>query len=166
MMVLVPTIVHREVMTQNGPGTAPGSQRVFGAKGVGNWIELPLSLSRCEGSLDNGKRQNGKSVKIFGLLDGPRNPAAPNDLHHGIGNPLSGMIADPDRHARNSLLATCGTAARHFPQDLESWTHTNKGRRWGKRREEDNFPASRGNERETELTLPYGYPSCGEEERN
>jgi hypothetical protein len=29
-----------------------------------------------------------------------------------IGNPLSGMIADPERHARNSLLATCGTAAR------------------------------------------------------
>jgi hypothetical protein len=66
-----------------------------------------LSLSRCEGSLDNGK--NGK---LFGLLGGPRNLAAPNDMHHGIGNPLSGMIADPDRHERNSLLATCGTAAR------------------------------------------------------
>jgi hypothetical protein len=35
---------------------------------------------------------------------------------------------------------------------------TNKGRRLGKRREEDNFPASHGNKRESELTLPYGYP--------
>jgi hypothetical protein len=34
----------------------------------------------------------------------------------------------------------------------------------GKRREEDNFPASHGNKRESELTLPYGYPSRGEEE--
>jgi hypothetical protein len=73
-----------------------------------------LSLSRCEGSLDNGKTANGK---LFGLLDGPRNLAAPNDMHHGIGNPLSGMIADPDRHARNSLLATCGIAARSAVAD-------------------------------------------------
>jgi hypothetical protein len=36
----------------------------------------------------------------------------------------------------------------------------------GKGREEDNVPASHGNERETELTLPYGYRSCEEEERN
>jgi hypothetical protein len=36
----------------------------------------------------------------------------------------------------------------------------------GKRREEDNVPASHGNERETELTLPYGYLSCEEEKRN
>jgi hypothetical protein len=44
--------------------------------------------------------------------------------------------------------------------------HTNKGRRLEKRREEDNVPASHGNERETELTLPYGYLSCEEEKRN
>ncbi|KAH0818462.1 hypothetical protein GEV33_004329 [Tenebrio molitor] len=48
--------------------------------------------------------------------------------------------------------------------DLIGWTH--KGRRLGKGREEDNVPASHGNERETELTLPYGYRSCEEEERN
>jgi hypothetical protein len=41
-----------------------------------------------------------------------------------------------------------------------------KGRRLGKRREKDNVPASHGNKRESELTLPYGYPSCEEEERN
>jgi hypothetical protein len=46
-----------------------------------------------------------------------------------------------------------------FPQDLIGWTHTNKGRRLGKGREEDNVPASHGNERETELTLPYSYLS-------
>jgi hypothetical protein len=41
-----------------------------------------------------------------------------------------------------------------------------KGRRLGKRREEDNVPASHGNEGEAELTLPYGYLSCEEEKRN
>jgi hypothetical protein len=34
-----------------------------------------------------------------------------------IGNPLSGMIADPEHHARNSHLATCGTAARSAVAD-------------------------------------------------
>ncbi|KAH0822445.1 hypothetical protein GEV33_000346 [Tenebrio molitor] len=34
-----------------------------------------------------------------------------------IGNPLSGMIADPERHARDSQLATCGTAARSAVAD-------------------------------------------------
>jgi hypothetical protein len=53
-----------------------------------------------------------------------------------------------------------------FRRILNVWTHMNKGRRLGKRREEDNVPASHGNEREAELTLPYGYPSCEEEERN
>ncbi|KAH0820330.1 hypothetical protein GEV33_002461 [Tenebrio molitor] len=42
---------------------------------------------------------------------------APDDMHRGIGNPLSGMIADPDRHARNSHLATCGPAARSAVAD-------------------------------------------------
>jgi hypothetical protein len=42
----------------------------------------------------------------------------------------------------------------HFPQSRKGWTHKNKGRRLGKGREEDNFPASHGNEREAELTLP------------
>jgi hypothetical protein len=41
-----------------------------------------------------------------------------------------------------------------------------KGRRLGKGREEDNVPASHGNERKAELTLPYGYLSCEEEKRN
>jgi hypothetical protein len=36
----------------------------------------------------------------------------------------------------------------------------------GKGREEDNVPASHGNEREAELTLRYGYLSCEEEKRN
>ncbi|KAH0816599.1 hypothetical protein GEV33_006191 [Tenebrio molitor] len=47
--------------------------------------------------------------------------------------------------------------------DLEGWTHTNKGRRLGKGREEVNVPASHGNERETELTLPCDPPG-GEDE--
>jgi hypothetical protein len=50
--------------------------------------------------------------KFFVLLDGPRSLAAPDDKHHGIGNPFSGMIADPDRHARNSHLAIWGRVAR------------------------------------------------------
>jgi hypothetical protein len=54
-----------------------------------------------------------------------------------------------------------------FRRISKGWTHTRtKGRRLGKRREEDNFPASHGNKRESELTLPYGYRSCEEEERN
>jgi hypothetical protein len=74
---------------------------------------LSLSLD-ARGLSITVKRQNGK---FFGLLDGLRNLAAPNDMHHGIGNPLSEMIADPDRHARNSLFATCGTAARSAVAD-------------------------------------------------
>jgi hypothetical protein len=54
----------------------------------------------------------------------------------------------------------------HFPQDVKGWTHKNKERRLGKGRKEDNVPASHGNEREAELTLPYGYLSCEEEKRN
>ncbi|KAH0816090.1 hypothetical protein GEV33_006701 [Tenebrio molitor] len=96
-----------------------------------------------------------------------------------FGNPPSGMIADPERHARDSQLATCGTAARSAVADRESntkdldliplgdkasriskgRTHKDEGRRLGRRREEDNFPASHGDKRESELTLPYGYPS-------
>jgi hypothetical protein len=34
-----------------------------------------------------------------------------------FGNPPSGMIADPERHARDSQLATCGTAARSAVAD-------------------------------------------------
>jgi hypothetical protein len=48
----------------------------------------------------------------------------------------------------------------------KGWTPRTKGRSLGKRREEDYFPASHGNKRESELTLPYGYPSWEEEERN
>jgi hypothetical protein len=40
------------------------------------------------------------------------------------------------------------------------------GRRLGKGREEDNVPASHGNEKKAELTWPYGYLSCEEEKRN
>jgi hypothetical protein len=35
----------------------------------------------------------------------------------------------------------------------------------GKGREENNVPASHGNEREAELTLPYGYLSCMKKKR-
>jgi hypothetical protein len=49
---------------------------------------------------------------------------------------------------------------------LKGWTQKNKGRRLEKRIEEDNFSASHGNKRESELILPYGYLSCEEEERN
>jgi hypothetical protein len=34
-----------------------------------------------------------------------------------FGNPPTGMIADPERHARDSQLATCGTAARSAVAD-------------------------------------------------
>jgi hypothetical protein len=48
----------------------------------------------------NGNRY-GKNLRA---LRRPRSLAAPDDKHHGVGNPLSGMIADPERHARNSLF--------------------------------------------------------------
>jgi hypothetical protein len=54
---------------------------------------------------------------------------------------------------------------RQFPAGSQKvGHHKDEGRRLGKRREEDNFPASHGNKRESELTLPYGYPSWEEEE--
>jgi hypothetical protein len=50
---------------------------------------------------------------------------------------------------------------------ISNFGHTRtKERRLGKGREEDNVPASHGNERKVELTLLYGYLSCEEEKRN
>jgi hypothetical protein len=57
------------------------------------------------------------TVQIFGLLDGPEAWQRRTISTMAIGNPLSGMIADPERHARNSLSATCGTAARSAVAD-------------------------------------------------
>jgi hypothetical protein len=49
---------------------------------------------------------------IFGLFDGPEGWQRRTISAKAIDNSLSGMIADPERHACDSQLATCGTAAR------------------------------------------------------
>jgi hypothetical protein len=60
---------------------------------------------------------NGSGTVIFGLFDGPEGWQRRTISTMASGNPLSGMIADPKRHARNSQLATCGTAARSAVAD-------------------------------------------------
>jgi uncharacterized protein (DUF2141 family) len=64
----------------------------------------------------NGKRQRYGTV-IFGLFDGPEGWQCRTISAMAFGNPPSGMIADPERHARDSQLATCGTAARSAVAD-------------------------------------------------
>jgi hypothetical protein len=54
---------------------------------------------------------------IFGLFDGPEGWQRRTISAMAIDNPLSGMIADPERHACDSQLATCGTAARSAVAD-------------------------------------------------
>jgi hypothetical protein len=72
-----------------------------------------------EGFLDHGKTVdgNGTVTVIFGLFDGPEGWQRRTISAMAIGNPLSGMIADPERHARDSQLATWGTAARSAVAD-------------------------------------------------
>ncbi|KAH0817088.1 hypothetical protein GEV33_005703 [Tenebrio molitor] len=76
----------------------------------------PTGNTDDEGFLDHGKTANGNrygnGTVIFGLLDGPEAWQRRTISTMAIGNPLLGMMADPERHARNSQLATCGTAAR------------------------------------------------------
>ncbi|KAH0815964.1 hypothetical protein GEV33_006827 [Tenebrio molitor] len=74
-----------------------------------------------EGSLDHGKTANGNGTAtvIFGLFDGPEGRQRRTISAMAIGNPLSRMIADPERHARDSQLATCGTAARSAVADRD-----------------------------------------------
>jgi hypothetical protein len=64
----------------------------------------------------NGNRQRYDTI-IFGLFDGPEGWQRRTISTMAFGNPPSGMIADPERHARDSQLATCGTAARSAVAD-------------------------------------------------
>jgi hypothetical protein len=54
---------------------------------------------------------------IFGLSDGPEGWQRRTISAMAIGHPLSGMIADPERHTRDSHSATCGAAARSAVAD-------------------------------------------------
>jgi hypothetical protein len=64
----------------------------------------------------NGNRQRYDTI-IFGLLDGPEDWQRRTISTMAFGDPPSAMIADPERHARDSQLATCGTAAHSAVAD-------------------------------------------------
>ncbi|KAH0809644.1 hypothetical protein GEV33_013146 [Tenebrio molitor] len=87
--------------------------------------DLPVLLhgrmTRGFSTTVNGNRQRYDTV-IFGLLDGPEGWQRRTISTMAFGNPPSGMIADPERHARDSQLATCGTAARSAVADRASNT--------------------------------------------
>jgi hypothetical protein len=76
-----------------------------------------LYLARRRGVSRPRQNGNGSGMVIFGLSDGPEGWQRRTIYTMAFGNPPSGMIADPERHARDSQLATCGTAARSAVAD-------------------------------------------------